>query len=195
MKHCSKCRTTKPLHEFSKDARSRDGLQNNCKICKKAANVSWRIENPHKANAYRPTEARREYGAKYRAANREKARIVGADWREKNREKARAASSRWAKLNPESTRVYNSNYRARKCSNGDKLSVGISEKLLILQRGKCACGCRQPLGENYHLDHIMPLALGGPNTDDNIQLLRQFCNNQKHNKHPIDYMQSKGYLL
>jgi 5-methylcytosine-specific restriction endonuclease McrA len=52
-----------------------------------------------------------------------------------------------------------------------------------------------PLGDNYHIDHIMPLALGGSNTDDNIQLLRQRCNNQKCAKHPVDFMQSRGFLL
>lgn len=55
--------------------------------------------------------------------------------------------------------------------------------------------CGLPLGDNYHIDHIMPLALGGSNTDDNIQLLRQRCNNQKCAKHPVDFMQSRGFLL
>jgi 5-methylcytosine-specific restriction endonuclease McrA len=45
------------------------------------------------------------------------------------------------------------------------------------------------------MDHIIPLALGGANTDDNIQLLRATCNLQKHTKHPIDFMQQRGYLL
>lgn len=52
---------------------------------------------------------------------------------------------------------------------------GIVAKLLKLQRGKCAC-CRMPLGADYHLDHIQPLALGGANADWNVQLLRSKCN-------------------
>lgn len=65
------------------------------------------------------------------------------------------------------------------------------------KNGKCkACSkASHSVGDNYHLDHIMPLALGGPNTDDNIQLLRQRCNNQKSKKHPVDFMQSRGNLL
>lgn len=46
-----------------------------------------------------------------------------------------------------------------------------------------------------HLDHIVPVAMGGPNIDENIQLLRQRCNNQKHSKHPVDFMQQRGFLL
>lgn len=45
------------------------------------------------------------------------------------------------------------------------------------------------------MDHIMPLALGGTNTDDNIQLLCPTCNRSKHAKHPVDFMQQRGFLL
>lgn len=57
------------------------------------------------------------------------------------------------------------------------------------------CYCGKPLGDAYHLDHVMPLALGGSNTDDNMQLLRDRCNLQKHAKHPVDFMQERGFLL
>jgi 5-methylcytosine-specific restriction endonuclease McrA len=100
----------------------------------------------------------------------------------------------WAKANPEVNRIKAQNRRALKRVNGGKLSKGLAEKLFKLQKGKCPC-CHQPLGENYHLDHIVPLALGGSNTDDNIQLLRSSCNNQKSAKHPIDFMQQRGFLL
>lgn len=45
------------------------------------------------------------------------------------------------------------------------------------------------------MDHILPLALGGTNVDENIQLLRKRCNLQKCAMHPVDFMQSKGRLL
>lgn len=79
-------------------------------------------------------------------------------------------------------------------ATGQRLSKGLREKLMASQRGLCVC-CGEILGENAHLDHIMPIALGGSNTDDNMQLLRQRCNNQKHAKHPVDFMQSRGFLL
>jgi 5-methylcytosine-specific restriction endonuclease McrA len=79
-------------------------------------------------------------------------------------------------------------------ASGGKLSPDLAERLYELQGGKCAC-CGKPLGEKYHLDHIMPLALGGANTDDNMQLLTARCNIQKSAKHPIDFMQERGFLL
>jgi 5-methylcytosine-specific restriction endonuclease McrA len=81
-----------------------------------------------------------------------------------------------------------------KKETGGKLSSKLAARLFVLQKGKCAC-CLQPLGDDYHIDHIMPLALGGTNTDDNIQLLRAKCNLQKNAKHPVDFMQQRGFLL
>ena len=68
------------------------------------------------------------------------------------------------------------------------------KKLSTIQKGKCAC-CALPLGKDFHLDHKMPLALGGANEDSNIQLLRRECNIKKAAKHPINFMQERGFLL
>lgn len=112
-------------------------------------------------------------------------------WYEANKSASSQRGKAWRAANPHAARVHNGTRRSRR--NG-RLSGNIVARLMKLQRGMCAC-CRQPLGANYHLDHIMPLALGGTNTDDNVQLLRQRCNNQKHAKHPVDFMQSRGFLL
>lgn len=176
----------------------------------------WRIENAERV---------KQVNDAWRAENAERARATTEKWRKLHPERIRAYTSAWAKRNPEKERAkqtrryeamsveqrrvraakfharnpdarrrYGSNYKARKLKNGGVLSKGIVAKLLFLQRGRCAC-CGRPLASNFHLDHIVPLALGGSNTDDNVQLLRQRCNNQKRAKHPIDFMQSRGFLL
>lgn len=78
--------------------------------------------------------------------------------------------------------------------NGGVLSQGLAAKLFDLQGGKCAC-CGKSLAQGYHLDHIMPLALGGMNIDGNMQLLTPLCNMQKSKKHPEDFMRSRGFLI
>jgi len=45
------------------------------------------------------------------------------------------------------------------------------------------------------MDHIVPLAKGGKNIDSNIQLTCPKCNLEKNSKDPIEFMQSRGYLL
>lgn len=145
----------------------------------------WRAANPEKAKA---TSA-----ARY-AARRSEFVSKRVEYYKQNADSVKASSKAWRKANPEAVRLHTQNHTARKRENGGVLSKGLSAKLFKLQKGLCPC-CSQPLGDNYHMDHIIPLALGGLNTDDNIQLLRQRCNNQKRAKHPIDFMQQRGFLL
>jgi hypothetical protein len=133
-------------------------------------------------------------GKKHYAVNLEKERARNAAWSKANPDKRKAKSAEWKKSNPEARRIQDQNRRAKKLASGGKLSKGLSAKLFKLQRGLCPC-CNQSLGNDYHLDHINPLSLGGANEDWNIQLLRQQCNNQKCAKDPVNFMQSKGFLL
>ena len=126
--------------------------------------------------------------------DKEKAKARYAKWNASNPGVAVARASEWNAENPDARRVLTQNRRAKIREIGGTLSKGLAEKLFALQRGKCAC-CGLPLGENYHMDHIMPLILGGKNEDANMQLLRQRCNNQKSAKHPVDFMQQRGFLL
>jgi len=162
----------------------------------KAYLASWYAENTEyqkaKVRAYRASNLDKIKA--YQAANASKIRARCAAYRAENPEKRRATWIAWARVNPEALRVNGQNRRSRKRNAGGRLSHNLAEKLFSLQKGKCPC-CKQPLGDDYHLDHIHPLALGGSNTDDNIQLLRAICNLQKHAKHPIDFMQARGFLL
>ena len=130
----------------------------------------------------------------YRLSNPEKIKLDQAKHRLKNKDKAKAYYAEWRVKNPEIAKQHRQNRRARVKAATGRLSLGLEKKLLRLQNGKCAC-CKRPLGDDYHMDHIMPLALGGTNTDDNIQLLRARCNRQKNAKDPIEFMQSRGFLL
>lgn len=157
----------------------------NCKPCARARTAAWAKANPDKVKARIAT---------YRIAHRDKIKMRKAAYRATNKDKQRAYIAAWWKANPEARRIHKQNRIARRRENGGSLSKDIVAKLFKLQRGKCAC-CKQPLGNDFHLDHIMPVALGGLNVDSNMQLLRQRCNNQKHAKHPVDFMQERGFLI
>ena len=189
IRFCCKCQTETERYGdgVCKPCKAKYRAANREKACESAA--KWRSDNQDK---------RREYDTKYRAmyysSNKDKVREYNDKWRADNLERVRAASSAYQSANLDKFRVYEQNRRARKRANGGKLSHGLAARLFKLQRGRCAC-CAKPLGEDYHLDHIMPLALGGSNTDDNIQLLRGSCNSSKRDKHPVDFMQQRGFLL
>ncbi len=166
----------------------------------KAVNDIWREKNAEKMTntttewRKKHPEKVRAYTAAWAARNPEKETARWAAQYAKDPERNKKKCAEWRKNNPDKLRIYSQNYRANKEASGEKLSFGLAEKLFKLQRGKCAC-CGLPLGDDYHMDHIIPLKLGGPNNDANIQLLRQRCNGQKNAKHPIDFMQSRGFLL
>lgn len=73
-------------------------------------------------------------------------------------------------------------------------SVYDEKFLYSSQQGKCVV-CRKNLNNKYDVDHILPLSKGGRNDKYNIQLLCSLCNKQKAAKDPIEFMQSRGYLL
>lgn len=160
--------------------------------CKPCARV--RTNARYKANPEKVKAAAKTATAAWRAANADRVKARAAAWWAANPERNAANAAAWQAANPEAKRIINQNRRAKGRAAGGKLSRGLSKKLLKLQRGKCAC-CGLPLGDNYHIDHIMPLALGGSNADENIQLLAARCNMQKSAKHPVDFMQERGFLL
>jgi 5-methylcytosine-specific restriction endonuclease McrA len=47
------------------------------------------------------------------------------------------------------------------------------------QQMRCACGCGRSLWAGFHVDHIVPLARGGTNGPENLQLLAPVCNLRK----------------
>ena len=170
----------------------------------------WRHQEEYKVKHYENNkEKERERGRKYVEENKEKEKLRYKKYREENPEKVKESQRKYNDENPEKVKqmhadyraknpekviLYSNTRRARKKQNGGKLSPDIIQRLFKLQKGKCAC-CKLPLGDNYHLDHIMPVKLGGRNEDSNMQLLRQRCNNQKSAKHPVDFMRERGYLL
>ncbi len=214
-KQCTKCGEIKLLTMFSLNKRLKSGRDAKCKACANACTRAWRAAHPgsgkeygaawRSANAERMQSLRENWllnnsakekatRAIYRKNNREKLRLAAVAYGAANKDRRKAASDAWAKANPEKRRLGNHRRRVRAISGGGRLSVGLSAKLLSLQKGRCA-SCHLLLGTDYELDHIHPLALGGSNEDKNIQLLHSTCNRKKGAKHPADFMRQQGFLL
>jgi 5-methylcytosine-specific restriction endonuclease McrA len=123
-------------------------------------NGAWAKANPEKAS-----ESARRYYAKYS---------------EKERERQR----KYYQANPGKVRVRITNRRARAMGNGGTLTVQDWKEILDKFGNKCLrCG-RDDV--KMTIDHVMPLALGGENSKENVQPLCRTCNSKKHIKH-IDY--------
>lgn len=84
--------------------------------------------------------------------------------------------------------------QTRRSGMTGRLLYGTVPKLLTAQRSRCIY-CRKSLIAGYHVDHIMPLKLGGKHEASNIQLLCPTCNVRKSARHPVAFAQMNGMLL
>lgn len=100
-----------------------------------------------------------------------------------------AYTREYRKRNPEMMREA----KAKRRGLG-RLPRGTVKRIGELQRWQCIV-CRIDIREKFHLDHIFPIAKGGEHKAENLQLLCPTCNVRKNAKHPVDFMQEKGFLL
>jgi HNH endonuclease len=97
-------------------------------------------------------------------------------YHEANPEAAREYERRSREANPEGHREKQRRRRARK---RDLPSERIDEQALYgEQNGKCGL-CGKPLGDEWHLDHIVPLSKGGWHVTVNVHLTHPHCNLSK----------------
>jgi 5-methylcytosine-specific restriction endonuclease McrA len=213
--------TIKPCVKCGATDRNKGG---DCRLCNRAYNSKWRAEHAEhikvswakwyaahadKEKARRATEDRkiavakwtkanpdkvRASKTKYRNKNTERLRVYNADRYSKHHESMKAIGAKWAADHPENFRLASHRRRARKLAAGGSFSVAEIKAMLKSQKGKCVV-CRTNISKDYHIDHVMPLSLGGSNGITNIQLLCPHCNLTKQARHPVDFMQQKGFLL
>ena len=177
-KVCVKCGITAESSFFVKSS---------CKTCVKEYRAAYYKTNKDKAIAQMQKwsetnrERSREIKKKWSDANPEKQREAIAAWQVTNKERFDESKKKWSAENSDKLRTHCVN-RRRKLSEGT-LSLDIVNTLLVRQVGNCA-GCGKHLNGDYHIDHVLPIAKGGSNTDDNVQLLHSRCNLIKAAKYP-----------
>ena len=186
MKVCSKCGGAKSAEEFSRDVRSSDGLQPQCKACKAEGARLRHAANPGVARAYAKTwrqanleEARARDVARY-AANPEKVKARVQRWTEMNRERKASTDSAWKKANRDKANANAARREAQKLqatpvwANADHIA-GMYEVAQLFRN----------IGIDMHVDHIVPLCSSkvcGLHVEFNMQLLVKSENSVKGNR-------------
>lgn len=140
-----------------------------------AKNREWARANPEKSRAYKarykdrvragPKMTRRQRS--FPDAPREHVRLRVAAWRKENPE-------RWASINANAGHVR----RAR-------LKGSVAERVdreVVFARDGWVCGICGLLADrdSATVDHIIPIARGGPHTYANVQTAHRLCNLRKH---------------
>lgn len=193
MKTCSKCGDSKPCDQFSKNKHAKDGRQRWCKDCVRASYNPERRRTYYEANrqhsldtgrAYRKAnrEQHNERQRAYRRANRE--RLVERDrtYYEANRERYAENGRAWRNANADKRRGYFARRRARKaCAVPQRWQV---HDVLPFCCYWCGSNLRA-YGVTSHVDHVMPISLGGPADPSNEVATCASCNFRKNAKHPL----------
>lgn len=146
----------------------------------RVANEKWRSENPDRASQ------------RYRESS-EKIKSASAKRYSANKSECLAAAKIWRNNNPDKIRTYS---RARKskvrAAEGTWNAADI-KTMMNRQLGVCVY-CQADIADSYHVDHVMPIYLGGSNWPRNLQLLCPTCNRRKGRKHPDDFEREIGFI-
>lgn len=185
MKKCTICGVEKPLDMFNFRKGAKDGRRADCMDCKRSRDAAYRELNKEKIN-----EQIREWYEKNRDATLAQRR----QRYDREKEKILQNNREWRQSNPDKKRACGWHRKARVRNAEGRFTKDDIEKLKRYQRMRCAM-CGSSIKNGFHIDHIMPLSLGGTNWPSNLQLLCPRCNLSKGQKHPIDFANKLGMLL
>ena len=147
---CPTCCIEKPIEEFYRGRWK-------CRPCyneyAKDKNREWRSRNKEKLAQIKKSEYVRHKQVYLRRIKL---------WVEENRDKVKATHRRWNKNHPHRLREWDRARRAREHKAQGSFHQSDIETLLMKQRLRCAV-CLKKLGQDFEVDHIIPLSKYGTN--------------------------------
>lgn len=214
-KICSKCGIEKPETEeyFYKQKRWRKNFRSDCKECVKQYNkdnaerikkerAQYYLENNehinkiHKQWTKNNTKHIKEYRKQYKNNNKEKLEQWRKQYYKNNAERCKQYAKQYRKDNKKEMRAdktrRNAERRAMKLNQTPKTTINEKKKVALYYN------ISRYMGENFHVDHIIPLSKGGLHHSNNLQILRASLNMEKSNKYPLtaeEEIKYKGFRI
>jgi len=189
-KICSKCKVEKSLSEFCRDNHAKDGLRSTCRSCHSARAKQYRKD--HK----KETAERRR---KYHQENKEKISIRYKIYADAHKKEKAAYYKQYCQTDTGKAVRHKSKHKRRalkmkvKCENFNPLRVFERDKYRCQLCGKKTRPDFNQWHPLYpHLDHIVPLSLGGEHSKRNTQCLCRLCNLTKNNTGKGDQLRLFG---
>jgi 5-methylcytosine-specific restriction endonuclease McrA len=190
-RQCRECGEAKNLSEFPV---TRGRQFHKCKRCTYQKTQEWAVANRQRSreikDSYVQRNPERNRESKTRYYRTEHGRAKNKAWKSEHREQINARNRELfaAKHEPMLARLERRG--AREAQSEGRFTKRDKQRLFAEQGGKCA-GCGSDLAGVYHVDHILPLVLGGTHWPENRQILCPTCNHQKGTKTPEEWDQMK----
>ena len=167
-KICSRCKVFKQASMFSKNTRSKIGLQSKCRQC---------VSELHFLNREKRLKTQKAYYEK----NKEKINKSNMEWAAKNRDVVNRNIKKWKEKNKELVYFYTATRRARK-KNATPAWADVDR---IKYKYAHCHWLNKTFGYNMHVDHIIPLSgknVCGLHVHTNLQIIPAEENMKKSNR-------------
>ena len=179
MKTCTKCHLELDTSCFYKTNRSKSGLMSWCKVCE-----SNRCKIKNKANRDRRLAKAKEWRDKNKKKQAESVRR----WRNENPDRVREIYRNWRNANKDRA---NKNWMRREAGKKKRTPAWLTEDQhnMIGDFYWLASDLKAITGEDYHVDHIVPLNgknVCGLHVPWNLQVLPADINRVKSNRLPAE---------
>lgn len=203
LKICTKCGeelpATKDFFHISKSGKL--GLRANCKVCEKerVRKNALRYYYEHKEEVQLKVKEYEIKNSEIISTRRklyrdtEAAKEIKMKWNLENKESIKETSKLYRKLHREEFNTYKRNRNALKLQNGGTHTVEDILAIYNCQQGLCFY-CGTSVEEIYHVDHVIPIILGGFNGAENLVITCPSCNLTKNAKHPLEFMGEEAYF-
>lgn len=194
-KTCTKCGERKLLTEYSKTRASKDGMKASCKLCDSIAACNYYQANKssialkNKKYSEENLESIATYRRSYREDNRNRKLEQDRIYRENNRNKIQAASRDFYRRNKD---LYIQKSRAARARKKKSSHEYYTEQQVLDQYGTACHLCTKEVNleaprwvgvpgweDGLHIDHVLPISKGGPDTLDNVRPAHGSCNLKK----------------
>ena len=149
-KQCPSCKETKPLTEYRKAKARKHGVQAYCKLCQDIKTKRWRNSD----GVYeRDLELKKE-------------------WRDKHKDRKRELGIAWRKKNPSMSAEYSAYHRKLRLNAIPEHLIDCeTEKKRVRDIYKLCTLISKATGIKHHVDHMWPVAKGGPHWSGNLQII------------------------
>ena len=177
MKTCTKCGEVKSPSDFHANPRNRSGLQSNCKVCQRQNAKRWRESNKHRIA---------EYNTAYRTLNAEAIAVQERLYRANNQEKFRAKERRRRERDPVGSLMKTKKRKAA----ARQAEPRWADQTIIAFIYATRLYLTQDTGEEWHVDHVVPLRganVCGLHVHYNLRLVPAKLNMVKGNRFPFTY--------